>query len=365
VYNLRLGPITLRTDADATMSYSDNINLAKTGRLADVLITPSCGVTAQWKVSDLNTLSLNLEIGYQAYLFHSQYDSILLSPDSQAQFNFFLGDVAFNVHDAFSYQQDPLQIGQVSNMVQLARFQNDAGIQATWDLSSLILSLSYDHANLWVTHSVFDYLTNQSDTVSPKVTFKVDKTIDTGIETSFSDVRYDQNFQNDYTSVSAGAFVTAELTQNLSVNAHAGSYSAYYATGGLNGDTENVSSFYGSAGVNHRINAALSESLTAEREDIPGLTSNFTQRTYVNYTNAWKAAEYINVGSTLWWENLEDSDAVTHETSNRYGVGLNLDYMVTKQATLNIDYQYVLKNADPSSLDYYQNSVTTGLRYQF
>ncbi|HEV3271725.1 MAG TPA: hypothetical protein VGZ93_06035 [Candidatus Methylacidiphilales bacterium] len=364
-YNLRLGPVTLRLESDITTSFNDNINLANTGRITDIVMTPSSVVHANWKISELNTLTLDLGIGYQMYLLHSQYDSLLISPDSEAEFNFFVGDVIISLYDGFSYQQDPTQIGQLSNSTRLSRFQNDAGVRATWDLNDIVLSVSYDHANLWVTQSAYDYLTNQSDTISPKITIKVDPSINTGISTSFSDVRYEQNFQNNYTTVSAGPFVTATISHNLSVNAQVGGYFSNYSTGGLNGDDEDISSYYASAGVNHRINDALSESLTAGREFLPGLTSNFTQRIYANYADTWQATSTIDVNTNLWWENLDDSDAAVHELSNRYGVGLNVDDNLSKHATLSLGYQYILKDADPSTLSYYQNLGTVGFRYQF
>ena len=364
-YNLRLGPVTLRLDADITTSFDDNVNFAKTGRIADILITPSTLVHARWKVSELNSIDLDVGIGYQIYLFHTQYSSILLSPDSLAQFNFFIGDVAINVHDGFSYQQDPTQIGQLSNTVQLSRFQNDAGVRGTWDLEDITLSLDYDHSNLWVTDSIYDYLTNQSDTVAPKVTFKVDESIQAGLGASFSDVRYEQNFQNDYLTFSVGPFVNATISKNISVNAQAGGYFSDYATGGQNGDSQNIDSYYGSLGVNHRINDFVSESLTAGREYLPGLTSNFTERVYANYTATWQATKTINVGGNLFWENLNDSDASLRETSNRYGCGLNLNDSLNEHMTLNLNYQYLLKDANPSEFSYYQNVTTVGFQYRF
>lgn len=364
-YNLRLGPVTLRAETDMTIGYNDNINFANTGRIADILITPSSLIRARWKVSELNTLTFNLGIAYQMYLLHSQYNSLLLSPDSEAEFNFFVGDVLINVHDGFSYQEDPTPIGQLSDTVRLSRWQNDAGVQATWDLNHIILSLGYDHANLWVTQSSFSYLTNQSDTVTPEVTIKVDQSIDAGLNASFSDVRYEQNFQNNYTTFSVGPFTTAKISDNLSVNAQAGGYFSDYSKGGLNGDSQNISSYYGSAGVNHRIDEAISESLTAGREFLPGLTSNFTQRIYINYINTWQATTSIKVGSNLWWENLDDSDGSLRETANRYGFGLKLDDKLSEHATLGLHYQYILKDADQSSLSYYQNLVSLGFNYQF
>jgi hypothetical protein len=365
VYNLRLGPVTVRAEADVTANFNDNIGLSKDGRIADIVLTPSATLHALWQVSDLNTIHLDLGIGYETYVLHSQYNSLLLSPDSDAEFNFFVGDVAFNLHDTFSYQQDPTAIGQLSNTVRLSRWQNDAGIEATWDLNDIVLSLGYDHANLWVSQSIYNYLTNQSDTLTPKLTVKVDPSIDTGLSMTLSDVRYEQNFENNYTTLSIGPFVTAKVSDNLSLQAQAGGYFSDYAKGGANGDSENVASYYGSVGVNHRINSSINEALNFGREFLPGLTSNFTERVYANYTATWQATSAINLGGNVLWENLEDSDAAFREDSNRYGAGFTVNDTLTDHATLSFNYQYLLKDASPSFLSYTQNSATVGISYQY
>lgn len=364
-YNLRLGPVTLRVDADVTTGFSDNINLAHTGRIEDLTITPAAILHTRWAVSDLNTINLNLGIGYQTYVEHSEYNDLLLSPDSEADFNFFIGEVALKVHDGLSYQQDPTQIGQLSNTVRLTRFQNTAGIGATWDLSDIVVSLDYDHANLWVTNSLYNYLTNQSDTLTPRVTFKVNESTKAGLNLSVSHVRYQQSFENDYKSLSVGPFVNAAISENLSVEAQAGGYFSDYASGGGNGDSQNVASFYGSVGINHRINKTMQESLTVGREFIPGLTSNFTERVYTNYAASWQATASLNASANLFWENLSDSNASVREDSNRYGIGFTFNDYLTEHFILNLNYQFILKDANPSAFSYYQNMMTVGFSYRF
>ena len=364
-YNLKVGPVGLRVDGEFTASYNDNINLAKTGAIADFIITPSVSLHGIWKVSDLNTLAVNVGVGYQTYLSHPEDNSVLLSPDTEAQFNFFIGEVALKLHESLSYQQDPTQIGQLSNTTKLSRFTNDAGVGATWDLGEVVLQLDYDHTNFWVTSSVYNYLTNQSDTLAPKVTYKVDKSINAGLSMSLSDTRYEKSFENDNENVSVGPFVAATISDNLSVQAQAGGYFTYYDKGGGNGDNENIASYYGSLGINHRINDSIQESLTAGREFLPGLTSNFTERIFANYTATWQATHSVNVGANLIWENLNDSQATLRETSNRYGLGLNLNDSLTQNTVLSLNYQYLLKDANPAILGYEQNSGTVGLSYQF
>lgn len=365
VYNMRLGPVQLRVDAYLPIAYNDNINLAKTGRISDFVVTPQAAVHGTWKVSELNTLTFDLGIGYQAYLSHSQYNDLLITPDTQASFNFFVGDVALNLHEYLDYSQDPSAIGQLSNQTRLARFINDVGVTAKWDLSAVILELDYDHSNFWVTQNTYSYLTNQADSVTPKVTIPIDTNLKTGVSATYSNTRYDKSFENDYQTISAGPFLDAQLTENLSIEAQAGGYFSMYARGGGNGDNSDVSSYYANGGITHRISEFDTQALTVGREYIPGLTSNFTERVFANYQNTWKATEFTSVSGNLWWENLDDSDAVFRENSNRYGVGLDVQQNVAERLTLTFNYQYILKDANPSFLSYYQNVGTLGLRYSY
>jgi hypothetical protein len=364
-YNFLLGPVSLNTNSSLITSFNDNINLSKTGRQVDFIINPSAGIDALWKVSEENNLTFSVGVGYEWYVLHPQNDGLTISPNSQALFKMSVGDIKISLHDDFSYQQDPLLVAQLSNSSKFPVFSNDAGIGLSWDLNDVALSLGYDHTNQWVFDNAFNYLDSQEDALSPQLTVKIGPAISAGISMSLSDTRFDKNVQNDSTSISAGPFVTAQLSKNLSVNAQVGYVMENYASGGSNGDNENVNSYYGSVGVSHQINEYFTQSIVAGRDYIPGLTSNFTQQTYVNYTIGWQATSYISLSSNLSAENLDDSDATVRENSNRYGAGLSLDYAATTHTNISLSYQYTLKDSDASSLGYYQNLITAGFSYQF
>ena len=53
------------------------------------------------------------------------------------------------------------------------------------------------------------------------------------------------------------------------------------------------------------------------------------------------------------------------ENSNRYGFGLSATDSLNEHVTLSLNYQYLVKIADPSYLSYEQNQVTAGVNYQF
>ena len=182
---------------------------------------------------------------------------------------------------------------------------------------------------------------------------------------SLADTRYEKSFQNDNTNVSVGPFVSATITKSLSVTAQGGGYFTTYDKGGGNGDSQDLSSYYGSLGINHQITDNISQSLTAGREFLPGLTSNFTERIYASYTVTWRATNYLSLGGNLLWENLTDSQASVSEKSDRYGFGLSLNENLNDHATLSLNYQYLVKDANPSTLSYVQNQVSAGVDYRF
>jgi hypothetical protein len=365
-YNLKVGPVEVRVDATEALSVNDNINLSNRGQQADLTAETGVNFHGRWAVSDLNILTLNVGFLFQAYASHTQYDYFQISPDSEAQFNFFVGDLSFKIHDNFSYLSDPTQVGQLSNQVRLTRYQNDAGVGVQWDLGSVILALDYTHENLWVTNPLYSYLTDQTDTVAPTFTFPLNKNVSVGLQTSVAAIQYEKSFQNNSVSESVEPFVSASISKNLSVNAAAGGYFAQYSTSGSNNDpSSDVTSFVGNVGVNHQINAALSEAFTAGREYLPGLTSNYTDRIYANYSLSLQASKRINIGAATAYENLDDSNGEFRETSKRFSFNLSLNDTLSDKLSMNLSYQVLDKVANPSDLSYLQNIGTLGMQYQF
>src|SRR5207244_2470700 len=91
-YNLLLGPVRFRVGASVTAEYNDNVTYAENNTQDDFIITPNLSLDAIWPVTQLNTLRLDLGVGYSFYLDHSQYDTdtILIAPKSQISFDIFV-----------------------------------------------------------------------------------------------------------------------------------------------------------------------------------------------------------------------------------------------------------------------------------
>jgi len=223
-YNLLLGPVRFRVGASVGVEYNDNVTYAETNTQDDFIVTPNLTLDAIWPITQLNTLRLDLGIGYSFYLDHSQYntDKILIAPKSQIGFDIFVGDFRINIHDRMQLQQDPIQEGALSNVVDYGRFENTGGVSVLWDLNKLLFQLGYDHYNFVSTTSVFDYLNRNSEIFQGSAAFIVNPTITVGAEGNAVFTRYDQSVLNDNEDYSVGGFVEVELTNNLKARAAGG-----------------------------------------------------------------------------------------------------------------------------------------------
>src|SRR5260370_40961870 len=90
-YNLLIGPIRFRVSATLAVGFNDNINLAEVNTQQDVIIRPQVNVNAIWPVTQLNTLRLDLGLGYAFYVDHSNADTsgVVILPGSQLAFALF------------------------------------------------------------------------------------------------------------------------------------------------------------------------------------------------------------------------------------------------------------------------------------
>src|SRR3954468_22612933 len=234
-YNLQVGPIKFRFSATMGFEYNDNINLAEDGsftfpsltgpitvtteKQSDFIIRPQINVNALWPVTQLNTLRLDLGIGYSFYLDHSNYNTtgVLVSPGSQLAFDIFVGDFRINFHDRFSVEQDPVAEIALSNVADYGRFQNTAGVSVLWDLNQAVVTLGYDHYNFIAINDAFDYLDRNADIFSGSIGFTPSATMTVGIEGSVVDTYYDKMVLNDSWSYSGGLFLETQLTTNLKI----------------------------------------------------------------------------------------------------------------------------------------------------
>ena len=370
-YNLLVGPVRFRLGATFGIEYNDNINLAEVNEQDDVILRPQVNFDAIWPVTQLNTLRMDIGLGYAWYIDHSNANTnnILITPGSQIAFDIFVGDFRINIHDKMSLQQDPVGQLALSNTIDYGRFENVAGVSVLWDLNKALVTLGYDHYTYVSTTSAFDYLNRNAEMLSGSLSFAVTSTTNIGVEANGVFTYYDQQVLNDSTTYSVGGFAESQITDNLRFRIAGGYQWIDFDNNGivslLFGDQSNLSDWYGNLLITHRLNATIKQTLSAGHEGQLGINSNFIALNYVRHTVSWNIIRNTLLSTEFFYEDADDSGGFIREHLHRYGGALTIGYQLTPHVTLGARYQYTQKDSDVALRSYEQNRVSVDGTYSF
>jgi hypothetical protein len=367
-YNIQIGPAFLSMSALLDLEYNDNIALSETDRKSDLIVEPLLNTNVFWQISEYNAIRLNLGVGYVKYLNNPQFDSssLTITPDSQLAFDIYVGDFRFTIFDQLSIQQNPVTEINLSNVASFERLQNAAGLSVTWDLNKVILFGAYTHYNFYSLNSQFDYLNQTEEQILLSSALKLSDVLTVGLRSTFAVVDYSENFQNDSTDYSAGAFVETQLTRYLTLSAEGGYQGAHFDRGGFDVDTSQLNIPYVRVQLDHRLNRYWTEHLVAGYGAQLGFTTNYTELAYVHYDANWRMNLRTTLNFDAFYENGADSPGTVQvEHVNRVGGGISCTYAIGRKVTLNLGYQIIDRNSDLAGHSYYQNCVILGLGYVF
>ncbi len=367
-YNLLVGPVRFRFSATVGVEYNDNIGLAQHDeKVDDVIFRPQVNFDAIWPITQLNTLRLDLGIGYSAYVMHSENDTnaILITPGTQIAFDIFVGDFRINIHDRMSLQQDPISEGALSNTADYGRFENTAGVSVLWDLNKVLATLGYDHYNFISTTDQFNYLDHNSEILSGSLSFAVASTTNIGVEGTGVFTYYDDNVLNDSTDASGGGFLETQLSSYLRLRLAGGYQWIGFDNTGLVNDSHDVHDYYANILLTHRLNALLSQSVSAGHENQLGVNSNYVRLNYVRHTITWNVVRNTLLTTEFFFEDGNESGGFIDEHFHRVGAAGTVGYQLTPHVTLGLRYQYTQKYSDAPGRNYIQNRVSLDGTYSF
>ncbi len=388
-YNIKAGPVLLNVNGSVEGEYVDNIALTHTGTKSDFIITPQIGLEAKWPVTVTNTLRFSTSLGYSKYLIHPQYDTshLLVAPDSLLSFDVYVGDFKINLHDQFSYQQDPSSVGSLSNVVNFSRFQNIAGVGVLWDLNKLLLTLNYDHINFISTElqgvngnnfANASRLNYMADQVSASASYSVTSTAAVGLEAAAS-TRYYDHYDVVDNGLSVGPFVRIKVTPNIKLSASGGFQTVSTSSGNLTpaitGAPNSVSpvmgagttnGYYANLTLDHRLNQYYTDRFSAGHEIDVDVFSQQSDLTYVTYTSSWKVNSSLNLALTLNYQDVHaNGGGIATGSYEDFMAGLQASFPVTKSVSGAVLYQFNDKFGAASAQSYLQNRVGFILNYHF
>ena len=372
-YNLRYGPVRLKTGASVALSYTDNVFYSHNPK-EDFLVNPEITLAALWPITELNSLRLSLGLAYEWYLKNRllNADAPLVNPGSELAFNLFVGDFRFRVHERFSYQESLFfnsfsgENGRFYNFNDVGTFtrlNNEAGFDVDWDLNKVVLSAGYNHENFTSMTGAFEYLNRASEWFTASASFSLGDKARAGLEAQAGLHSYQrETVLNDNWRVRVGPFVEVTLREKISLRAGGGFDLARYAATALaNSDYE---SYYGYARI-RQATRFFSHSLTAGREHLLGDNANNLKTTYARYSVSSPVVAHMDLEVNLSVNFAEEFGGTFGEKFTYYGAGFRAGSQFHKYWRADLGYEYRLKDSDLASRNFRRNRVTLGVTYSF
>lgn len=368
-FNAKMGPVSLRFSADAGIEATDNVRNTENDPQADLVFRPQVKVLSFWRVTEKNSLSLGLGLGYVKYLQATEYDNFFISPDTDLSFDVYVGDFAINLHDRFDYTGDVASDPTISGTGSLNRFENLAGVQVVWDLNKAFIAAGYDHQNFIATETAYDYLTHSAELFMATVGFHVRPTVDAGLQVGGGLLDYKNTTQTnqiaypDNQHISIGPFVSAQVSEYTSVSL-AGGYVAYFMDAQGTNPASTLDAYYLDFSLRQRVGNILTHTLSFERSVQSNIGSELLDLWQIRHSANWNILRKTGVGTTLSYEHGVQS-GTSGETLDRYGAGISLSRALTKKATGSLGYQFYLKHSDVAGRGYLQNRLVLDVAYTF
>jgi hypothetical protein len=386
-YNFAVGPIRFAIAVGFGVEFNDNITLAETGRESDFILRPTIDLAATWRLSDLNTLHINVGLGYAFYLNHSEFDSPQISPNSDIALTFYTGPVKWTVRDRFSYQEDAYDIPVLSNTAIYRRWENQAGFDGDWAINqSLDVTVGYDHDNLWASGDIFDLQDRSLDTIFIKPAVQLNPAIKVGLNASYSFIDFTHIERANGDGILAGPFIDWQMSEVTNMHLEGGYQQLKFngpssydqaeisqlgltaaeaaAVQGILEDNSNANTYYIKFEIDNKPTDSFQHRLSFSKTAEIGFESNFYNLYHVEYNADWKCLPHTEFGPSVFYEYYSTSGP-QGEDAYRIGAALGLRYHFSNSLTLGLDYRYLYKQSNLVDANYYQNLVFLSLYYKF
>ncbi len=363
-FNLRLGPVSMRFNAGLATEATDNVRYTTEDKEADVSFRPQVTTTAVWPVTQKNTLSLSLGVGYAKYINATENDGLFIAPGSDVSFDVYVRDMAFNFHDRFSFSQDVTSDPTISGVGGLDRFENTVGTAMTWDLNKLLVSAGYDYSIFVPTEDLYSEQRRGSHLFNASGALVINPTTHAGLQMSGGLTDYDEELYSDNQHIGLGAFASAQFSDYTRLRAAAG-YVTYFFDPSLSvTNNEVLDAFYLDVSLSQRLSSAITHSLSLGRQLQAGYFSDSLELIYFRHGANWRLFRKTSVTTSLSYEYYREVRQ-QGEKGSRYGAGLGFTRPLTRNLTAGLRYAFYLKDSDVNTQDYTQNRLVLDLSYQF
>jgi hypothetical protein len=369
-YNIKLGEARMRFAAGLGIEYNDNINVAETGQQDDLVLRPEGTVDVFWPITEQNSLNVSVNIGYTKFLENDQFDTLLIRPGSLLSFDFYVDNFRINLHDRFSFFQDPTQQGVVSGTngfnAGYGVGENVIGVGVDWDLNKVILSVGYDHADSFATSSQFSFIDRSSELFYLRAGVLALPELTVGAEFTGGLIRFKETRLNDSDQFTFGPYVDWLMSQFMRLGLRAGYQTYSFDIVNTNIlSAADTSSFYASLVLDHEVNRYVRYNLGAGHQVALGVNSDAVNITFARLAARWDIMRNTDISTDLFYEHGEETGSLNPETFNRVGFTLSTGYRLTDKLNGLLRYSITWKDSDVALRSYTQNVISLALGYRF
>lgn len=372
-YNVKAGPVQMLFNASVAGEYNTNVNVSEDNPIADFAIIPRIGVGVYWPMTKLNRLRFNVQLGWQYYINNPDYggQTVLIAPDTEFVFNFYVGDVRVTLFDRPSITNNPIDNPSINDAIDYTILNNTAGIDLLWDLNDVQLGLGYNNFIQYALNDVFDYTNRISNQVYANASFLVLPYLRLGLEGSATSNTYlegnSPGFEalNDSWGYTVGAFGSGNISRNLDWTAGVGWQLEDFNEGNNPLNTGNYSNPYFYLNIDHTLNRFYSHRVTTGFEAIPSYESNYMQLFFVRYFFNWILIRDWSLGGSAFYENATESPGPQSEDFHRLGGTISLNYQLTKHWVFNLYYGVIGKGSTVGFDSYNQQRFGLNATYNF
>ena len=378
-YNFAIGPVQFGLALGVGLEYNDNINLADHDQISDFILRPLLDIQAIWRLSELNTIRLAVGASYAKYFDHSEYDSrsVILSPNSELAFTFYLSQVKITLRDRVSYQEDGYSDPTLSNLNTPYRYwENQAGLELEWAVNDKVtLTGGYDHYNLWTVGDDFTLQDRAIDTIYFKPSYQIAPGVKLGINSSYSFVNFDSSDRPDGTGFLVGPFVQWQVSEYTNLYLEGGyqdlnfdqlnlSSSDADAVNNVLYNNQDASTYYIKFEIDNKPSDIFDHRLSFSKTAELGYSSNYYDLYHVEYDANWKIFPHTELGPSVFYEYYTTSGE-NGENASRVGAGVGIRYHFSNSFTAGLDYRFIAKDSDLPDSNYRQNLAFLSFYYKF
>ncbi len=386
-----LGPALWSLGVYSSLTSDNNIYLSRNNTASDLITGSGLYLGLDWQATGRSSLQLNSQLGYYAYLQHSDFNYIQISPGSALTWTFSLSDWDFTFFDQFNYSRSVVASASVSNLGGIPLLDNTAGARAQWHPGPWLLEAGYSYDNHVSTATEFNYLSYGADYLYARGGWRFSPNGTLGIESSVSVTDYAEPIQPNTTSYTLGPYVEWQLDPSLHLSLHGGPTYYEFANASSGTAQNNLTAYYVSFEVTHKFDQFLSEDLTVNRSISPSYYqgSGYTEQLNAGYTVTWypKPWLYWNLGLNYQsgQQPLQEPtnfvrvigvdqngnpifapvfDTIT-ENFSRYGFNVGVNYQLTQKISAGLSYLHWTRGSNIAANEYSDDQISAQLRYNF